>query len=94
MTEVFVLCVQNFSCIGIDKKVYLFEIGGESGECDCESCDCKDDCHEYNGTTDDGAEFHISVKGDLNLDEEVEARMERINESLSEMDIFRKLFNW
>lgn len=87
-------------CIGIDKKVYLFEIGGESGECDCESCDCKDDCHEYNGTTDDGAEFHISVKGDLNLDEaiakldEVEARMERINESLSEMDIFRKLFNW
>lgn len=92
-------CVIDY-CIGMDKRVYLFEIDGESDEYDCELCDCKDNCHEYNGTTDDGAEFHISVKGDLNLDEaiakldEVEARMERINESLSEMDIFRKLFNW
>ena len=77
------------------KTVYEVSVGIEElEESDCESCDCKDNCHEYDRTTDDGAEFHISDKGDLNLDEEVEARMERINESLSEMDIFRKLFNW
>ena len=45
-------------CIGIDKRVYLFEIGGESDECDCESCDCKYDYREYDETTDNDNNFH------------------------------------
>lgn len=91
----------NSKCLKKMKNTarYVVSIGCDN-ECDCENCDCTDECKEYSGTTDDGAEFHISVKGDLDLDEamakldEVEARMGRINESLSEMDIFRKLFNW
>ena len=84
-------------CIGIDKKVYLFEIGGESDECDCESCDCKDDYHEYDETTDNDNNFHITIKGDLDLDEaiakidEMEARMARISDFFNEANKFSSL---
>lgn len=85
-------------CIGIDKKVYLFEIGGESDECDCESCDCKDDCHEYEGTTDGGVDYHIIVHGGIGLDEtiakieEIETRMARISDFFDETNKFSSLF--
>lgn len=84
-------------CIGIDKKVYLFEIGGESDECDCESCDCKDNCHEYDGTTDNDNNFHITIKGDLDLGEaiakieKIETRMARISDFFDETNEFMSL---
>ena len=78
------------NCIDRDVNVILFGYEDKpKDECDCKECTCK---------TDDG--YTITVRCNLDADEamkvieDMENRMERMNDMFREMDNFRRLLRW
>ena len=83
-----------------DIPMIEFSLGESDDECDCSNTKYNSDYESYSGRDDDGNDYHITIKGDLDLDEafakldKMETKMSRINDMFSEMDNFRRLFRW
>ena len=88
------------------KVIYEFAVG-ECDECydedyeDCEDCDCDEEiCNENIDVKSDDSGYSVTVKCNLDADEameiieDMENRMERMNDMFREMDSFRKLLRF
>ena len=96
-------------CVNTDKKVILFDFECEDEckccdfgtMCACDNC-CVNSANESTSTSytcdDDG--YKITIKCNLDVEdalkviENMEKRMERVNDIFKEMNEFRKIFGW
>ena len=87
-------------CVKSDKNVVLFDYEDDYCDCDecCGCCECDNDKELDVKSDDDG--YSITVKCNIDADEamkiieDMENRMERMNDMFREMDSFRKLLRF